>query len=284
MANGIYLPQRWKQQPSSRMEINWNHPLSKSLIFGWHGGSPFSDFTTGTAQVNSFSNGVSDPKFGYGFNASKGKEFRSNPLVNSATNRLTAFAFVKYPTGIDKVIISKRSAFDATGIPFELLFSNGSGGRNLAFRVRGSTNFTSISSNGIVPSDYEVLSVAATWTGLNDPGTVAGALDYYKNGRYVDSKTSGPTSSIVANSTNVMVGALPGQSEFFLGDIYFVGLWADRLNQDAIFALHQNPYQLFKTKTNSFYSLPSTGFPTLSNARVTNVTETNATPVVTYTF
>lgn len=105
-------------------------------------------------------------------------------------------------TGGPRTIISKRSAWSSTGIPFELVID----GNEISARVIGNSPLTTSGASITSGTTYHV---GMTWDGST--------LRIYKNGLQVTS--TGVSGTVTNNSTDVRVGILPDGTEAFSGSI-----------------------------------------------------------------
>lgn len=119
------------------------------------------------------------------------------------TSGLTISAWVKKPSFTPtNTIISKRSAYSSTGIPFELAVD----GTNIQFRVKGNTSVVTCAHGMSINTWYHI---AATWDGTT-------AKVFVNN---VEKGSSSIGGSITTNTAVVTNGALPGGGEKFNGRI-----------------------------------------------------------------
>lgn len=119
------------------------------------------------------------------------------------TSGVTISAWVKKPSfNPTNTVVSKRSAYNSTGIPFELAID----GANIIFRVKGTTGAISVAHGMSINTWYHV---AGTWDGTTAKVFV----------NAVEKGSSSISGSITTNTANVVVGALPSFSEKFNGRI-----------------------------------------------------------------
>ncbi len=155
----------------------------------------------------------------------------SNDLVeiNNESNfdnfdEITISAWVKnLETPGDHQIISKRSAWDSTGIPFEVQQSTDYAGDVFTWLIRGNANDL----YGPIGEANKWYHVVTTWDGTT--------MFMYINGILSQTKTAGV--SITDNNEKVTIGSLPGGGEYWKGyidevKIYFYARNADEIKQD----------------------------------------------------
>jgi len=120
-------------------------------------------------------------------------------------------------------IISKRSAWGTTSIPFELTTD----GTNISWRVIGNSTYPTLNASLVINTWYHIV---ATWDGTTQY--------IYVNGSSIGSTSR--TGTITTNTTAVEIGMLPGGGENFLGTIDEVGIWSRALTSTEVTTLYNS--------------------------------------------
>lgn len=213
--------------------INWRHPIAKGLVLDAlmveRGGLSVYDWSLG--NIGTLSSQI--PGYDvYGpilkFTGSQSVNFGNFDQYNF-TKGVTITAIIR-PDNVspNNTIISKRSVWSSTGIPFEFTKD----GALMSFRVVGNSRCDTLS---IISANTQY-HVAATWDGSL-------ATVYVNASNSATLSVSGP---ITTNSQSVYIGQLPGGGENFSGNISEVKLWNRPLSQREISILYQNPFVLYK--------------------------------------
>jgi len=143
----------------------------------------------------------------------------------------------------NKVIVSKRLAFNSTGIPFELVIDQ----QQVSFRCVGNSTLNT----GNIISFGNWNHVVCTWDGTTKI--------IYVNGVQVTSATqSGP---ITDNSIAVTVGALPSGSEEFQGHLNDVKVWNRAISLQEVLRIWNDPFVMYTKKQEDYYDLPTAPSP-----------------------
>ena len=143
----------------------------------------------------------------------------NNPAFN-LTNAVSVSAWI-YQTGgvaVSGVIVSKRSGFNATGIPFELV----SQALVASWRVVGNTNFSSANGGSITLGQW--MHLCGTWDGAT--------RRTYLNGVQVASAAT--TGTITNNSTAVSMGTLPSGTDPFFGNLDDIRVYSRSLSANEV--------------------------------------------------
>lgn len=134
------------------------------------------------------------------------------------TAGVTVSAWIKKPSNAPtNTVVSKRSAYDSTGIPFELAVEV----TNINWRVKGTTGAISVAHGMGTNTWYHV---CGTWDGT----TARVYVDAVEKG---NSAISG---SITTNTQNVCIGSLPSGSENFNGRIDRVFIYSVGKNSSEV--------------------------------------------------
>jgi len=138
------------------------------------------------------------------------------------TGAVTVTAWFKPDTiGDTDTIVSKRSAWSATGIPYELSITGQF--NRIQWRVVGNTNDLSSPDNEVVVGEWHF--VSGTWDGTTQR--------IYKNG--IEIVNASNTNTITSNNSSVRIGELPdGSGELFDGHIDEVRIYNRALSADEI--------------------------------------------------
>lgn len=217
--------------------INWNNPINKGLVLD----VPFSD-RGGSTPIDIASKAIPSTTGTVSWGADV---FGSVALLNktqyinfpdssqlSFVNGCTVQGIIKLTaTNPNNQIISKRSAFSATGIPFELNCDSAT----ITWRVKGSNAGDRITTGSI--------NSAGTW--YNIIGTWNGATQaLYRNGILLTSQAV--TGTITDNSTSATIAGLPGSGgEQFGGSMALVRVWNRGLNAQEVAQISQNPWATY---------------------------------------
>jgi len=136
-------------------------------------------------------------------------------------------------TNPNNTLISKRSSYDGTGIPFEIT-RDGSNG--ISFRIIG--NSANLNTGNIFASGIWY-HIACTWDGSTQSIYVNGVL----------STSQARSGTVTNNATNITIGMLPSGAEKMSGDVSHVRCWNRGLSINEVKQLHQNPFQIYKRPT-----------------------------------
>ena len=205
-----------------------------------------------------------------------GVALRSNPYryppITGLTNKITLVVATTTPDVIshNKTFISQRSAWSATGVPFEVTSRDSNGTQGISVRLIGNTDFNHKYTHETLNLVAGLNTFVVTWDGETET--------MYSNGVVAGSRAR--TGSITNNTTDCAVGSLPNGLEQGPRDYLLVAVY-DYLLPSAR-EVSANPWQLFRADPVRIYSLPT--IPTLSNPGVIDITASSARPQVTLTY
>lgn len=255
----LFLPQRWRTQPTGSVGIDPNGALGSGLLFA------SSDvWGVGVGRAPTLPTGWSAGRLsspigtGFSFTGTSTQYARFNTHISvAAADPVTVEAWVigsAYPSLSSIASLSASSAGDGTVAGF-------------AGELRGMLAFT-----GTAPCDIYA------WGGSQDydsnipfvantpqhivvtkaPGTGAVLWSVYRNGFLVASGNSSNGSAWVASGPYFYVGARhPSGAAPITGVISKTGFWNRTLSAAEVAALYQNPWQVFRPQTARIYSFPS---------------------------
>lgn len=212
--------------------IDWSNPISKGLVldveFFERGGQNIQDLVSkvkttvsGTLSRGSDINGAV-------------RVFSRTQYINIPDSTLldftagcTVHALIKLSnTDPNNTIISKRSAYDATGIPFELNCD----GQTISWRVIGSSANQTTGNINSIGIWYHIV---GTWDGATQK--------LYRDG--IELLSQSRSGTITANNATATIGGLPSAGgEQFGGSMSFVRVWNRGLSPSEIKQLYKNPW------------------------------------------
>lgn len=215
--------------------INWNHPITKGLVLDaefFERGGTTNIIDVASKALGSVSGTLSWASDLYGtvgsFSRSQYVNFPDSTILGF-TKGCSVNALVNLNNGgANNQIISKRSAFNATGIPFEVNFDTVAG---FSWRVIGNGHI--LTSNTFSQDTW--YNFLCTWDGATQA--------IYANGKFVTSQAASGT--ITTNSVTATIGGLPGAGgEQFGGKIAFVRVWNRGLTAQEAKQLAIDPWQI----------------------------------------
>jgi hypothetical protein len=227
----------WTVQPQSGLLLGAGHPSAAGLVSMVSPAVSPLDLAYGSPLTFTGARKVSPTAKGLGANTTGTPDFFESSRAGGATfskgvSALWIGRVDVLPTGPTATLISKRSAYSGTGIPFTLSYDNAG---QLYWFVIGSGGAANIS----VPlTAGQLVAFAGTWDGATQR--------IYKDG--VEIHTRAETGTITNNSTNISYGALPDASERLTGSHVFAAVWSRGLSAGEIRSLTDNPWQLFEPR------------------------------------
>lgn len=256
---GFYLPRRWKQQPQSAVQVNWNNPLTQLidnciLITG-----------------NGISNPVNPslPPSGALTIAGSPMGIGTEPITSPGTS-------VALPVQANKDW--SKASFFAYGFVTNKIPYPG----NSAPQIWGTRSFSCGKNNydysgenvgfGFVTSNFEypaLETVGAGYpTGILRPGfsVSLGAVfstgfrqcAFYANGKYLGYQQGGTSDTITAPMRNPSDGTGLFMNSYTGNVMSFSATWSRVLSAAEFAAMDENPWQIFKPQPRRIVSFPST--------------------------
>lgn len=215
--------------------INWNHPSTKGLIldaeFFEGGGQNIADIASKAIPTigGTLAWGKDIPGVVGVFNRSQYINFPDSPILGF-TKGCSVQMLVKLTNGSpNNQVISKRSGFNGTGIPFEVNFDTVAG---FSWRIKGSGDI--LTSNTFSQNIW--YNFMCTWDGATQA--------IYADGKFVTSRAAAVT--ITPNAATATIGGLPSAGgEQFGGSMSFVRLWNRGLVAAEAKRLTVNPWEIF---------------------------------------
>jgi hypothetical protein len=239
------------RQPQGATSINWGHPLTRGLVLDWSAANPLINSVDGQRVIAASPSPINALQVGRArdfTNAIDGDTSWGGdywPLNNE--NEYTVEAYFKQTAASSYAsLLSKFSNSGQLYVRIEPSNAIGIGG-NLNGYMTATTN--SFSSD--------------TWVYVAATLNAAGLMRTYINGRLIDTYQGTPISSYnnnkfyPDNATNLQVGQSTGQTDSTYApkaDIAFVRLRKVALSASEIWALSQNPWQIYRKARRIFVS------------------------------
>lgn len=163
------------------------------------------------------------------FSGTQGATLLNDP-AQDLTNAFSMEALVKWDnTGSNNTIVSKRSAWSSTGIPFEITRDL----QLISMRVVGNSAILNTGNIIVAGIWYHIV---CTWDNINQRIYVDG----------VEVATNALTATVTNNAANVTIGMLPDTGEKMSGDMSHVRCWNRSLNAAEVKQLYTNPWYFYK--------------------------------------
>jgi hypothetical protein len=238
----IFLPQRWRQQPQTLLQVDWGNSLSRGLCSAWHPaasqyiGPGLSPYPT----PNNFSY-QSDPA---------GRGVRFNGVLATEP---TPSGRIALPAGS----AGSSTSYSGTRLVLFRLYGNqwglvsGKVAGTLGMRLAGTTQVSLVSASNVVVGSGTIPVSSNPTIALCTADNVTTQTRLHINGQLVFSGTSGYTNS----SDGLWVGAITNHGS---DSNFFLALSWDRpLSISESAAIQENPWQIFKPNPVRTYSLPA---------------------------
>jgi hypothetical protein len=255
---GRFLPQRWRQQPQSAVQIDWSNPLTKSLAV-WADSRSLWLSATPKSQNRSGLSGAAT-----GLIQSTGSYQRTFvpsvlPVAISGTEWSTFGEVIVSSTGGFQALWAFENASYSSSIA---VMSGAYPSGNFGLDIRPyatDTNSTRLFSTNIPVVCGATVSVSGN------------SVKGYYNGKLEFSPSLISTASASFDRLSVFMkrGNLDGSPAGT--KINWMALWARALSESESSALNENPWQIFRPNPGRIYGLPSAGgWPWTPTLRVTS--------------
>lgn len=269
----IYLPRRWRHQPSGPCEIDWRHPLARGLSVAYFPSQGVFGRGDSPSYVGTVSRRV-PTQTGDADDCAAGTHFAADSWVADVGRYSGALVMSLTPTA--DVIFSRTYLFGAR---------NGTSGssRLQARRLSGNWVGLNVSTTNIIDPEIPFpTGVRATFGVSLDTSTVRGVF----NGEQFHASGS----ALSATPTHLVVNSLvtiDNKSNFANATmLHSFATWSRPLTVDEHRAWHENPWQILRAQPRRiFFDLGAASpLPTLSLPGVTDIGTTSARPRVTVTY
>jgi len=293
----IQIARPWDVQPQEFVEVDWTNPLAEkacAIVLPYQGGARVFA-KRGFVESLTFANGTgisyapSYDAIGIGSTAESTNVHRLHSVAN-ATNTVWELPSAVATWGVQLVRYGNNVNGNAP------IFGNTSP------TMSPYAAWSIVDSLGVGDVQFEC-SAGGGYRTLKIPGGLDNNIVRTFVGRYNGSELAGFRSGAKYTSTTACSGALtyvnnadrgPAIANFwnyvnngrsFKGRVFLAVLWDLALSDAEIREWDLRPWQLFKPRRAPiFYSSAASTLPTLSNARVTGITATGATPLVDYNY
>lgn len=249
----LFLPRRWRRQPSYATEIDYGNPLALGLGFAFSGNSIIEPvkrtLITNNSSVIEPVGGVNESVIARATTSSKYFQLADNYAFTGALTLLVYFN----NGGNQAVRISKCLSNGSTYNEFDISVYSG----GVAELVRASSSLYAVrDTDSAMTGSSNVLCVTCA------DGDIANqaAWIFYNNGKLASS------SAIHTGSGNVAASGKPigfnrRDDGYSSGNVKYIAAyaWNRALSEGEVLGVSQNPWQIFKPQTAKIYSFPSGG-------------------------
>jgi hypothetical protein len=261
----IILPDRWKRQPQGAVEVDWNNPLTKDIVFAFNGAHRYD---AAAKQLATNSGGIvtrASPKgLGPDISGTQYLDFADTPSYNTTGECSIVWGGVfDAVTGAYRSPISKALGSGSTNTPFEVYVDSISG-KLVCIRSNGDYRANNLNTTPLTAGNFVVFGIAAPATIQSTPQAWVNLTEQSVTG------FGGAIGQATSNTRGIRIGRRDDSDTQLDGSVNFAFVFNRKISSDEYFALYTNPWQIFKKKKRVFYSFPS--FPVLSSLSVSNIT------------
>ena len=236
------IPFTWTMQPQAGATIDYGNPLARGLKVGWHGANPHRNLANGDHTY--LPSGVDDTE-----NVGRaGKSVRGVAGVKSLRGLKNIVSSTAYTV---MTVVMDSSGRGAVRNPFDG-DASGSGNRiyqlrfdadNTARFIAFNTAVGNFQASGTAASASDKISVLA---GVVDAAQVATVYLNGIPGTTTATVTGTPKTLVMTDYLTIgQMGDFNNTTQTFTGDIFACFFWNRGLSKSEIYALSQNPWQLF---------------------------------------
>jgi hypothetical protein len=263
---GLYLPRRWTRQPSGPIDIDWNNPITKSLVVAWE---------TRGLSVHNLVGGAGGDFLWQTNSVEPGTPVRAEPHsgmrcigVSHDFAKPVGDAFFPIPYSSDVTVCWWMSGSTGQSRYVFRYGKDGSGGYSLYGGVdsTGYPKFGAVLTSGGSVDYYAQSTIAQTdnirmFVGRLRQNATVSLFD-----KGVEITNSAPKTGLRSSTIGLSLTGTPSSATDlgFTSNFYgFVGteilFWKRALSNSEINELYKNPWQIFKPKKQiSYFSGPST--------------------------
>jgi len=239
---GLYLPQRWRQQPTVAVAVNRASPLANGLVlvFTPHLGVPLlnnakSSSDSGTSTTGAFGRGVD-------YSGTAQTVF-PNPAPYVWNGGLTFAALLDLDTATNaSCLFSHATTSNGIGGGLDIRLGNSPTDTRITVTRSNSTDFSQCAPSGNVitaPNNSNIVLV----TGSTDLAVLPNGRVNRTPTTYVENHSAIGTMTVTTNS--VFVGRREDGAGQLDGRIYLQCLWNRILATSEQMAFEDNPWQIF---------------------------------------
>jgi hypothetical protein len=236
----VFLPRRWKRQPQGPTQVDWGNPLTRGLLVAVIGGQRAN---LATGRLPDITQTVSQRALLSGLNWSSASgggylEFGALPVLSAVS-----FGALVTTAAPDSFAISSAQALGLQGISIPLGFGSVPGTNG----VRVATSSSEETITGTY-STTQPVHIAGVWS-------QGAPLLQYRNGVFVNQGAA--LGGTITSSTGLRLFRRGDTAPAGDVSVAFAFVSARVMSACEIAALHENPWQLFRTRRARFYSLPA---------------------------
>lgn len=264
---GLFLSQRWRQQPRGLVDIDWSHPLALGLIYSQVPGSARLAFLRlSDPQITSSDFGIpsSNGVFSYTVAAgSNGVGFKGrSTLTNKAGASSGSLTLRSSFSGGNPVYtyagVFERPVFDTAQTSVATFAVNGASALSSVTQSSGSSDTTFLTR--FIDGSSFTQSYTALVNDLIVDKRLNVAISVYENnqvpiGVFNNRQLSFSNSTVFDGGSTTFSGNYINASGVYIGLAAF--FWARKLSAAETASFSENPWQLFKPPRAVFFSLPA---------------------------
>jgi hypothetical protein len=248
---GLFLPQRFSRQPQGPVAIDWGNPLTRGLVLAWDATRPTMNIVDGQRTTGVSPSPINALQVG-----------RARDFTN-AVDGDTSWGGDYWPLNNENEYTVEAYFRQTASSSYANLLSKFAGGGQFFVRIDPSNAIAMGGNlNGyLTPTTNSFAN--NTWVYVAATLNAAGLMRTYINGKLIDTYQGTPISSYnnnkfyPDNTTDLQIGQYTGGGAGSApkADIAFARLRKVALSASEVWALSQNPYQIFRPSRAIFVSL-----------------------------